>query len=349
MLISGLKRAAGIIPLAVWSLFVAACSQEAATPQAAEPVSERVAALIEDAREEGSVTVYSSLPVPIMNDVAAAFREKYGIDIEIWRGGSEEILQRAVAEARAGRHMVDVVESAAPEVEAIAREELLANVTSPVFAELMPGSYVEGRPWINSRLIVFVAAYNTNEIASTDAPTRFEDLLDAKWNGRLTVEANDFGWLKGMADELGEEQALSLLRNIVTTNGVNVRDGHGLITNMLASGEVPFTFTQYYEQAAHARDEGAPIEVAFLDPVIALPTGLGIMRNAPHPDAAMLFMEFYLTDAQGILARYDYIGSNVTRQVLPEGMNPVVVEMSDYLDEYEKWHNLHREIFAARR
>lgn len=349
MPIPGLRRAVCMLPVAVFSLLIAACSQEAAAPQATAPVSERVAALIEGAREEGSVTVYSSLPVPIMNDIGAAFREKYGIGIEVWRGGSEEILQRAVAEARAGRHMVDVVESAAPEVEAIAREELLANVTSPVFSELMPGSYVEGRPWINSRLIVFVGAYNTNEIAAADVPTRFEDLMDPKWNGRLTVEANDFGWLKGMADELGEEQALSLLRDIVSTNGVNVRDGHGLITNMLASGEVPFTFTQYYEQAAHARDEGAPIAVAFLDPVIALPTGLAMMRNAPHPTAAMLFMEFYLTDAQDILASYDYIGSNVNRQVLPDGMNPVVVEMSDYLDEYEKWHDLHREIFAARR
>jgi hypothetical protein len=63
----------------------------------------------------------------------------------------------------------------------------------------------------------------------------------------------------------------------------------------------------------------------------------------------MLFVEFFLGEGQEILARYDYIGSNLSRQSLPDGMNPVVVDMSDYLDEYQKWHDLHREIFTAQR
>jgi len=338
------------VVLLATSFAAASCSQDTAPAEfVAGDYSEREVALIEAARAEGSVTIYSSLPVPIMTPVAAAFREKYGIQTEVWRGGSEEILQRSVAEARAGRHMVDVVETASPEVEGIAREQLLQIIDSPVFDELMDGSVSEGRAWINSRLIVFVGAYNTLNIAPADAPQTFEDLLDPIWNGRLTVEANDFGWIKGMANALGEDEASSLLRSIVDTNGVGVRDGHGLITNMLASGEVEFTFTQYYEQAANARDQGAPIEVAFLDPVIAVPTGIAMFANAPHPNAAKLFIEFFLTDGQEILAEYDYIGSNLNRQSLPEGMNPVVVEMSDYLDEYQKWHDLHRDIFAAQR
>jgi iron(III) transport system substrate-binding protein len=335
---------------AIIALAAAACSEDRTPSEvAAGDVSERTARLIEGAREEGSVTIYSSLPVHVMTPVAAAFREKYGIETNIWRGGSEEILQRSVAEARAGRHMVDVVETAAPEVEGIAREQLLQIIESPVFDELMQGSVSADRAWVNSRLIVFVGAYNTLRVRPADAPQTFEDLLDPKWNGRLTVEANDFGWIKGMADALGEEEATALLRSIVDTNGISVRDGHGLITNMLASGEVEFTFTQYYEQAANARDRGAPIEVAFLDPVIAVPTGIAMLRNAPHPNAAMLFIEFFLREGQDILARYDYVGSNLSRQSLPEGMNPVVVDMSDYLDEYRKWHDLHREIFTAQR
>jgi iron(III) transport system substrate-binding protein len=332
------------------AVLLAACSQESAPAAFADgEMSERTAQLLEAARAEGSVTVYSSLPVPVMTPVAAAFREKYGIATEIWRGGSEEILQRSMAEARAGRNMVDVVETASPEVEAIAREQLLQIVDSPVFDELMEGSVADGRAWINSRLIVFVGAYNTLRVSPADAPKTFEDLLDPRWNGKLTVESNDFSWLKGMANALGEAEATGLLRGIVAANGVGVRDGHGLITNMLASGEVEFTFTQYYEQAANARDQGAPVEVAFLDPVIAVPTGIAMFQNAPHPNAAMLFIEFFLTEGQEILAEYDYIGSNLSRQSLPEGMRPVVVDMSNYLDEYQKWHDLHREIFAAQR
>jgi iron(III) transport system substrate-binding protein len=343
--VTGLIARAGIVAIAA---LLAACSGEPAAEQAnTASLSERESTLLDAARAEGSVTIYSSLPVQAMSEIANAFRERYGIAANVWRGGSEEILQRAVAEARGGRHMVDVVETAAPEVEGIAREQLLTEIDSPLFAELMEGSVEAGRPWINSRLIVFVTAYNTNFVDPAEAPRSFEDLRDPKWRGRLTVEANDFGWIKGMAETLGEEEAAMLLREIVAMNGVSVRDGHGLITNMLASGEVQLTFTQYYEQAAHARDQGAPIGIAFLAPVIAVPTGMAVFREAPHPSAALLFVEFFLGEGQDILGQYDYVGSNVTRQRLPDGMNPVLVDMTDYLDEYEKWRGLHRDIFQA--
>jgi iron(III) transport system substrate-binding protein len=330
------------------ALALASCG-EGPAPEAADapPLSAHTAALYAAARAEGSVTVYSSLPVNVMNDVASAFRARYGIPAEVWRAGSEEILQRSVAEAQAGRQLADVIETAAPEVEGARRENLLREIDAPVFAELMDGAVVPGRPWVASRLIVFVTAYNTREVAPADAPRAFEDLLDPKWSGKLTIEASDFGWIKGLSQVLGEDNALSLLRNIVSASGINVRDGHGLITNMLASGEVPVTLTAYYEQAAHAAAEGAPIGIAFLDPVIAIPTGIGVFENAPHPNAAQLFMEFFLGEGQEIVAGYDYVPANVTAQHLPEGLNPVLVDMSDYLDEYAKWRDVHRDIFRA--
>ncbi len=180
--------------LLMLAALVTSCSNETAPSESAAPeMSEHTLRLLEAARQEGSVTVYSSLPVHIMTDVANAFREKYDLPIEVWRGGSEEILQRSVAEARAGRHLVDIVESAAPEVEAIAREGLLTGATSPVFAELMPGSYVEGRDWINSRLIVFVGAYNTNEISASDAPPFLHSSMKSANAERVEARASARG------------------------------------------------------------------------------------------------------------------------------------------------------------
>lgn len=311
--------------------------------------ADRSERLIAGAREEGSLTLYSSLPVHIMNAIIAGFREAYDIRVIVWRAGSEEILQRSVIEARAGHHAVDIVETAAAEVEAISREGLLEEIRSPAFAELMPGSAVPGRPWISSRLIVFVTVYNTNLVSRDEAPTTLQDFLDPRWRGRLTVEANDFNWLMGISNVMGEDEAVNLFRGIVAANGISVRDGHGLITNMLASGEVQLTFTNYYEQAVLAKDQGAPVEVAFLDPVIAVPTGISVLRNAPHPHAAMLFVDFYLTEGQRILAEYDYIPSNLNYQNLPDGMDLSIADMSQFLDEYEKWRDLYRDIFAAQR
>ena len=309
---------------------------------------DRAARILAGAKREGSVSIYSSMPVDVMAAVTVAFEKKYGIKANVWRGGSEEILQRTVAEGRGGRHAVDLVESAAAEIEAIGREHLLQPVTSPVFADLMPGSVVPNRPWVTSRQIVFVTAYNTNLVRPADVPKRFEDLLDPKWKGRLTIEQGDSNWLMGMSHELGQERVLKLFRDIVAKNGIAVRNGHGLVTNMLASGEVPLTFTQYYEQAARAKRQGAPIGIAILNPVIAVPTGLGVLRNAPHPHAAMLFMDFYLSEGQTILTGFDYVPTNLKAQRLPAGMKLVVADMARYVDEFAMWRRIFLEVFQAR-
>jgi iron(III) transport system substrate-binding protein len=152
-----------------------------------------------------------------------------------------------------------------------------------------------------------------------------------------------------LSGALGEERTLKLFRDVVARNGIAVRNGHGLNTNMLASGEVPLTFTQYYEQAARAKAEGAPIGISVLNPVVAVPTGLAVLTRAPHPNAAMLFVDFYLTDAQKILAEHHYVPSNVRHQRLPAGMNLAVADMAKYLEEFTKWRRTFLDVFAARR
>jgi iron(III) transport system substrate-binding protein len=351
-MISQLPRNIGRLCALVGALaLLSACGQDAPAPAAtAHPAEftgpDRDARILAGAQREGSVSIYSSLPVDVSSAVAAAFQSKYGITATVWRGGSEEILQRTITEARGDRHAVDVVETAAAEIEAISRENLLQPVRSPVLAELMPEAVVPNRPWITSRLIVFVTAYNTNLVPDTDAPQRYEDLADPKWRGKLTIEQGDSNWLMGLSDATGEERTLTLFRDVVAKNNIAVRNGHGLITNMLASGEVPITFTQYYEQAARAKREGAPIGIAYLNPVIAVPTGLAVMKSAPHPHAAMLFLDFYLSDGQKIIAdQFDYVPTNLMHQKLPAGMQLTVADMGKYVDEFQKWRTTFLDVF----
>src|SRR5215510_10093345 len=75
-----------------------------ARAQAADPRQftgpDREAKLIAGAKKEGTLTLYSSAVLEDMNAVAAGFQKKYGVKVNLWRGGSEEILQRTVTEAR---------------------------------------------------------------------------------------------------------------------------------------------------------------------------------------------------------------------------------------------------------
>jgi iron(III) transport system substrate-binding protein len=93
--------------------------------------ADRMQRLIAGAKKEGSVSVYTSLQTADIGKLGAAFEKKYGVKVIPWRGGSEEIVQRSVQEARANRNTVDVIETNGPELESIHRENLLQKIQSP--------------------------------------------------------------------------------------------------------------------------------------------------------------------------------------------------------------------------
>ena len=87
--------------------------------------------LVAKAREEGTLTFYTSMATTESGPLAQAFEKKYGVKVQLWRALSENVLQRALTEARGGRRAMDVVETNAPEVEALAREQVVAEFDSP--------------------------------------------------------------------------------------------------------------------------------------------------------------------------------------------------------------------------
>src|SRR5712691_13488724 len=93
--------------------------------------ADRFERLSAKAREEGTLTFYTSMATTESGPLAQAFEKKYGVKVQLWRALSENVLQRALTEARGGRRNMDVVETNAPEVEALAREQLISTFFSP--------------------------------------------------------------------------------------------------------------------------------------------------------------------------------------------------------------------------
>ena len=122
------------------------------TSMAAYQGADRLQRLIEGAKKEGTITVYHSSPVEDMRAFTGAFEKKYGIKVQTWRSNSENILRRAVTEARARRFEVDIIETNSPELEALHREKLLQEVKSPYLTDLIPQSIPPHREWIGIRL-----------------------------------------------------------------------------------------------------------------------------------------------------------------------------------------------------
>ena len=337
-------------------LFLAACLS-AAAGVSASPVSdialhdgpERAQRLAEGARREGVLNLYTSLTVEDMAALNAAFQARYGVKIQMWRASSDKVLQRVVTEARAGRHDVDIVETNAPPLESLHREGLLQAVRSPVQAELITAALPAHREWAGSRLNVFVQAYNTHAVRKEDLPKTYADLLDPKWKGKLGIESSDEDWFAVVLAALGEEAGLRIFREIVARNGVSVRKGHTLLTNLVASGEVPLALTVYNFTAEQTRRKGAPLGWFVIPPAVARANGLALARRAPHPHAALLYYDFILGDeGQRMLVERGF--QPASRKL--KGPLPIdslrVVDPAQILDHSEKWTKVYESVFVRR-
>ena len=214
-------------------------AQESLAKLAAYEGADRAMRIAARAKQEGEVSLYSSLGTEDAAILGAAFEKKYGVKLKLWRASSEKILQRIVTEAQGGRFEFDIVETISPELESLRREKLLLPVASIFHADLLAQSVPAHREWASTRLNLFTQAYNTKLIRKEELPKSFDELAQPRWKGKLGIEADDPPWLAGIAAELGEAKALQVFRDIARNNGLSIRKGHTLLTNLVASGEVP--------------------------------------------------------------------------------------------------------------
>src|SRR5712664_2289046 len=168
--------------------------------------------LLEGAKKEKELNLYTSAQSDDMGALVGAYEKKYGVKVNVWRASSEKVLQRAVAEARANRNTVDIVETNGPEMESLHRENVLQQVKSPHHADLIAPAIRPHGEWVGTRLNVFVQAYNTKAVRKEDLPKTWEDLLDLKWKGKLGIEQEDSDWLAGLFGDLGEVKGTKLFK-----------------------------------------------------------------------------------------------------------------------------------------
>ena len=307
---------------------------------------DRVAA----AKKEGALTLYTTIAEKDLPTLIKPFESKYGVKVTVWRAGTSNVLQRALQETSAKKYDVDVIHIGSPEMEALAREQVLLPITSPVQNDLQPGSVPAHRQWAATLLSVWVQAYNTKLVNQASLPRTYRDLLDPKWKGKLGVEGKDEDWFASVVDVMGGgETGLKFFRDLVATNGLSVRQGHTLLNNLVISGEVPLALNIYNYMPEQARKKGAPIDWFAIEPAIARSNGVGVARHAPHPNAARLFYDYLLGDAQRYFVSMDYVPSN-TKVISPlKGIRIVQANPARSLDESDKWTGLFQSTVVRRR
>jgi len=289
------------------------------------------------AAQEKTVVLYTSLAPTESRPLAQAFEKKTGIKVELWRALSENVLQRALSEARARRYAVDVVETNGPEMEVLAREQVLAELRSPHLADIPPAAIPRHRQWIPDRLNFFVVGFNTTKVRRDELPQDYRGFLDPKWKGRLGLEATDYEWMATLVKLWGEREGMEFFRKLADMRP-DVRKGHVLLAELIAAGEIPAGLGVYHGNAESFKRKGAPIDWVAVSPLVARPQGIGIARNAPHAAAAQALVDYVLSPEGQRL--YESMGRTPVSTKVASPMSRfeyTLVDPATVLDEQDKW------------
>src|SRR2546422_7947190 len=309
----------------------------------------RMEKIVAAAKKEGTLTMYTTFAEKDQPTLVRPFEAKYGVRVNIWRAGTDKVLQRTLTEASAKKYDVDLIHFGSPEMEALSREKILQAVYSPVHKEVQPGSVPAHREWAATLLSVWVQVYNTNLIKKSDLPRTYKDLLDPRWKGKLGIEAKNQDWFASVVDVMGGgEKGLTFFRDLVAQNGISARTGHTLLNNMVIAGEGPLALTVYNYMPEQAKKKGAPIDWFALEPAVARSNAIGDARRAPHPNASLLFHEYMLVEGQRCPEDIVYVPANRKAPSPLKNLRILQTDPIRTLDETEKWTKLFEDVVLKR-
>lgn len=340
-----------LLPFAATAAVPAAATKsESAAPSSNRQIymyqgRDREQRLVENAKRERSIVVYTSMNTKDSGPLVEAFEKKYGIKVTLWRDHNEKVLERILSEAQAGVHAFDVVETQGIEMERLSRAQILERFYSPHFRDIPPEAFAKNGHYVADRFNFFVVAYNTNLVKGNDVPHTYEDLLNPKWAGKIAIEVSDVDWFAAVTKAMCEQYGLAFFRKLAANNPLML-SGHTDIAEKVAGGEIPIAATVYNHGAERLRKKGAPIEWKPLAPTFGRPAGIGVAKRAPHPHAALLFVDFVLSkEGQEIIKERNRVPSSTEvdsplNKFPYETIDPVLV-----LDESSKWETLWSEIF----
>jgi len=268
--------------------------------RAAAPPAEAVTpALIEAAKKEGKVVLYSAMDLPVGEKLGKAFEAAYpGIEIQIERSGSERLFQRVAQEFSSNIHACDVINSSdAAHFIPWKKSGWLMPFVSEDVAQYFPeqfrdpdGMFATSRVWLSS------IAYNTNLVKPENAPKGFADLLDPKWAGKLVKGHPAYsGTIMTATYQLVRELGWDYLEKLSKQRVMQVQSSTDP-PKKLSLGERAVMADGNEYGIVLLKEAGQPVEPVYPSegtPTVSGPTG--IFASAPHPNAAKLFQAWLHT------------------------------------------------------
>ena len=311
-----------------------------------------IGADLELARKEGEVVLYTTMVVSDFQVFQKALATKYPfLKVNHVRLGASTLVARAAAEFLAGKHLADVYGVTPDSMNYMRKQGIIAPYTSPE-AKFMHEGFLDPKGfWSGINTDVLVTGVNTAQLGIERAPHSYADYLKPEYKDKMAFHIGTDNPLIGLSEIYGDEKALAYMRSFAKQDPIQ-QDGYTKISQLLAAGEFPLVAFMQVTKLQKIRKRGGPVDWLPLDPSLATVSSVAVAKNAPHPNAARLLVDFYLSEeGQKALREIDKIP-------LRRGMEPdskriaALIEQSPHVITYEgdpgKYIKRFNEVFLGR-
>ena len=254
-------------------------------------------ASVDAARKEGKAVIYGTVVPQVMGQIQNGFETKYGIKTEYWRADATKVIDRVLTEWRSGKPGFDIVIGARGPL-ALGKEERVYAKYSPAAAANFPAKFKDkDGQLIAWRITPVGILYNTELVKATEAPKSLDELLDPKWQGKISMpdpsrHASTAQYLWNLQQVKGDKW-MDFAKGLAKQKPMLV-ESYSTVPNAIVRGEahLGISYIQYTGQTK------GPIGFASIEHVFADPSDAALSAKAMNPNAAKLFIE-YLCSAEG--------------------------------------------------
>jgi iron(III) transport system substrate-binding protein len=302
--------------------------------------------LVRGAKKEGKVVYWTTMRVPDAQALADAFESKYPfLKVEVVRISGDQLIERAIAENRAGRVTADVLD-------AFSFKILQNRGMLQPFATSEAAAYPEGYKdpknyWVTLYCAYNVLSYNTKLVPAADVPKDWEDLLHPRWKGKLGIDDQDYYWYAGMLKYWGEEKGRKYMESLARQDLI-WRRGRGLLTELMSAGEFEGVVVTFPDMVEQMKGKGQSVEwVKTTNPILVALDMMGIPVKAPRVNAGKLFMNYSVSkEGQETLRKRNRISARPDiKPLVPEmdrsklrlvPLDPEIPTNAKYIDDFRR-------------
>jgi len=284
------------------------------------------AALYEAAQDEGSLVWYTGTPINSAQKMAEAFGEAYpGVTVEVVRLPNLQQMQRFSQESASGRHMADVLALDNVSMAALIKNGFIADWKVPSYDDIVPearmGTQAYAPFYIDTAIL-----YNTNKVSEEEAKLLAGDwnaILDPRFKGRMAVTnqkcAVCYNAVHMFLDpKLADRYGPEFLTKIGEQQPA-VYPEINIGVDRVIAGEKDFMVTVFESSVVPKWQEGAPIRWVHPSPTPLSLTSAwsAVSANAPSPNAARLFLDWWMSP-EGAKVQQESYGGRSTLKSVPD-------------------------------